>query len=322
MTDLTPDPSVRGASVYSVANTTARRELDLFSNTNLKKWAVFVKQEATRKSTRTGASSSASGAQQFNQVSIEVLMRLPAFWVTLLYAVAVTENARSEGITPVETYGAPEVQEPFVRQPWDVYFGGISLGAADGALSVSGTTLSSPYIDSDDVAGLLFGLHIGRFWQSQRRVFGAELSYHLSNIDYSGAVAPPSPPSPPPTVEASRNFDLDHLAELRILAGYEVHPRLLVYTSAGLALGSTTTEFVFSTGGAVSQASDNNTRIGWSAGLGIATDVSRNSFIRGEVSYVDLGTARYVVDDGLGNRADISQGLDFVRITLGYSFKF
>ncbi|MER8438078.1 porin family protein [Mesorhizobium sp. M1312] len=143
-------------------------------------------------------------------------------------------------------------------------------------------------VDTDGFVGGVFG---GYQWQQENFVYGAE-----ADIGYSGIEGDDG------GVEAKGGFE----GSLRARLGYAVTPEILLYGTAGGALKNQEIE--------AAGSSDENTMLGWTAGVGTDIKITDNVFGRVEYRYTDFGDKDF---DGIGKVKSTDN-----RVTFGVGMKF
>jgi len=123
----------------------------------------------------------------------------------------------------------------------------------------------------------------------------------------------------------STSFDVNCLATLRGRAGL-AFDATLAYVTGGLALGhvKNNVDAIFAGSGQVASFSQNRTKVGWTAGVGVEHMFSRHWTARAEFRYVDLGKTTVSCRDNLGScvsyRGDFSNTLKLGLVGLAYKF--
>jgi outer membrane immunogenic protein len=228
----------------------------------------------------------------------------------VIAAISTTAIAGNIGAADAADVGAPSYRAPPVVVPlvttWTGFYAGANIGgawtsndalwsplpssAAFGAFPVAGSTGGS------SVAG---GQQAGYNWQyAPDWVVGIEGDWSWANA--SGNINQPWVANPGGGVISgsftSMSSKLDWVSSLRARLGYLVAPDLMVYGTAGGALGqidyaaSSSNGLTYQTATAFSR-----THGGWVAGAGVEWMVLPNWLMRGEYLYYSLNSAPSVV---------------------------
>ncbi|CAN7393930.1 outer membrane protein [Mesorhizobium caraganae] len=184
----------------------------------------------------------------------------------------------------------PPAPAPIAELPvasWAGPYAGISAGYGfSGHAKVHD---GGPDIKTKGFVGGVFG---GYQWQQENFVYGAEadLGYNGVKGDSGG-------------VNSKGGFE----GSLRARLGYAVTPEILLYGTGGGALKN---QKVSSPLG-----SDDNTMLGWTAGVGTDIKITDNVFGRVEYRYTDFGSKSF---DSVGTKVKESDN----RVTFGVGMKF
>lgn len=161
--------------------------------------------------------------------------------------------------------------------------------------------------------GWFGGLTAGANWQTSGIVLGVETDIDIANIADNSAVVFAGTS----IVESGSqtHSTIDWLGTLRGRIGLPVASQFLVYGTGGLAYGGVSTRAVVD---AINLSND-ETRVGWTAGAGLEWKVSPGWSLRGEYLYVDLGAKGLSSSSPSlvpANKPDNT--LDLVRVGLVY----
>jgi outer membrane immunogenic protein len=190
-----------------------------------------------------------------------------------------------------------EVEAIIIQQPHPCPAFGNALGA------------SLPTHFSTDPKGFIGGGEIGYNAQLGRWVLGVEADLSGADIKGSDTQTLSSKvagfPGSTVTVQGTASEKLDFFATLRGRFGYTLMPQLLVYGTAGVALGhvSASTTLTESATGCCTPASQtvaassSATLPGWTAGGGLEWMLAPHWTLKGEYLYYDLGTLSYALPD-------------------------
>jgi opacity protein-like surface antigen len=127
----------------------------------------------------------------------------------------------------------------------------------------------------------------------------------------------------------STSFDVNWLATLRGRAGL-AFDSTLVYVTGGVAFGHVNNRFnlIFTPSSGVASFTENKTKVGWTAGVGVEHMFSQHWTARAEFRYVDLGRSRIACSSATdlsgcvssGYRGDFSNTLKLGLVGLAYKF--
>jgi outer membrane immunogenic protein len=170
---------------------------------------------------------------------------------------------------------------PAVVSIWTGPYIGVNGGAVWHRMSVDTENYDSARVKS---TGGTFGGQIGYNWQSQNFVFGLE-----ADANWVGAKE-----SHQQIANVGLGFPIDYTTKLEWLATVRARAgvafgRTLVYGTGGLAIGGVKNTWTFAAGICCAFVSDNDTRVGWTAGGGIEHFVGSNVTVKAEALYVNLG---------------------------------
>ncbi|HRO16191.1 MAG TPA: porin family protein [Paracoccus sp. (in: a-proteobacteria)] len=209
-------------------------------------------------------------------------------------------------------YAAPVVDvepvAPIVTAPvgdWQGAYGGLALGyalAGDDEIGVNeDNTTFLGNIGTAEIGGPNLSVHAGYRWQRNQWVFGPELSYTAGDIsddfDYG--------------IDGTFESEVNHVIALKLKAGYQVRPDMLVYGIAGLTKG----DFTYVVDGSdLDYDAD-----GYVVGLGAEKKLNDRMSVTGEWEFNDFGTT----DVDLGDSGFTTVATPkFHNLKLGLNFKF
>jgi outer membrane immunogenic protein len=245
----------------------------------------------------------------------------------------------------------PYTKAPVIVDPgynWTGFYiglnGGYSWGRANTTLFPVAPLLAFPA--NRDANGGVFGGQIGYNWQVDPRwVIGLEADGQWtgergSRNDVLGSVRVPTPGNDfniVTTTAANTEVSLPWFATFRGRVGFLADPSLLLYGTGGLAVGEvklasqiTQTAQLFGPGSQGTNPvglpvslvgagfSDSQTRVGWTAGVGLEKKFSRNWSAKLEYLYLDFGSKTYFF--GTANQADVSFRDHILRAGINYQF--
>jgi outer membrane immunogenic protein len=176
--------------------------------------------------------------------------------------------------------------------------------------------------EREKTGGTVSGL-LGYNWQQGSFVYGLE-------GDWSWIGARTSQLAARNTLESlSTSFDVNWLATLRGRAGL-AFDSTLVYVTGGVAFGHVNNRFnlIFTPSSGVASFTENKTKVGWTAGVGVEHMFSQHWTARAEFRYVDLGRSRIACSSATdlsgcvssGYRGDFSNTLKLGLVGLAYKF--
>jgi outer membrane immunogenic protein len=232
-------------------------------------------------------------------------MKRIAFAVAL--AMAASPALAADLPLPGPAPAAPATYAPAVNSVynWTGFYLGLNGGYAFG---------TSNWFDSGfgfgtgdfSTKGFLIGGTVGANFQFGAIVYGVEADADWSNLD--GTVAASC------TFIASCETKSGWLATVRGRMGY-AWDRLLVYTTAGAALGNVQAGFQ---GGSLVGA----TQVGWTAGVGVEGAFAPNWTARVEYLFVDFASTSCTTacDPTFGTTTTVSLNESIVRAGIDYKF--
>ncbi len=198
-------------------------------------------------------------------------------------------SASALAIASGSAYAADKAPAPFPGALWAGPYAGLNLGLArhDWAWFETGILFngqSSPWVDSQ--TGFTFGGQLGYNWQRGSYVYGVEADLNWLGVNKSQIFSFLITDPDVITFTTSINW----LATFRGRMGLAVDATL-VYVTAGLAVANVRNGWT-DTGywdGIARSVGGSNTRLGWTAGVGVEHMFARNWTARLEARYTDLG---------------------------------
>jgi|WetSurMetagenome_2_1015567.scaffolds.fasta_scaffold75416_1 outer membrane immunogenic protein len=246
------------------------------------------------------------------------------------------------GVAAVVATAAPAMAQDEAN-PWSGWYLGGNAGANWGG-SQSRTTVTSgggavviPPADAVVIngaplsrstkTGFTGGIEGGYGYKAGDIVLGVETDFGAFNIDQNGAATYTSLQltNPPVNYALSHTLSTDWLWTLRPRAGY-ILGRWFLYGTGGLALSHVKLRASYAdttTQPNVINLSTSSTRVGWTAGGGVAFAITPRWSIKAEYLYTDLGTISGLAGTSsgfatLGARSSIRSNL--VRVGLDFRF--
>ncbi len=198
-------------------------------------------------------------------------------------------NAANAADVIMEEPPAPMPVEELPVASWAGPYVGLSAGYGFG-----GESEDESFGNSIDTDGFVGGAFAGYNWETGGIVAGVE-----GDVGYSGVEGENAGTEVESGVEGS----------LRARLGYVVTPDVLLYTTAGGAAK----QMEVTEGG----VSDDNTMVGWTAGVGTDVKITEQVFGRVEYRYTDYGSEEFTTAGGSGD-VDAKDH----RITFGVGMKF
>jgi outer membrane immunogenic protein len=166
--------------------------------------------------------------------------------------------------------------------------------------------------DSFDVSGFIGGVHAGYNYQFGTFVVGIE-----GDVDFSGADGDNDfRAEGDVTTVGDLSLDVNWQASLRARAGVAVD-RFLIYGTGGIAFADADLDFEGTVDDVSFDASDGQSFVGWTIGLGAEYAFTDNLLGRVEVRYTDFGDQDFDLD-GTSVNVDWSQ----TAVMAGISYKF
>jgi outer membrane immunogenic protein len=198
---------------------------------------------------------------------------------------------------------------------WNGFYGGIQGGGGWGQSDVTffGAANDPPDFmgtQTYDVSGGFAGGVFGYNWQSGSLVFGIEGDYHWADINGRSA-------------EINAGFGDTYFTRLRSFGDIKGRPGLttgeaLWFVSGGAAVGDSQHRYdpaFFPAPGVV----QNDTRWGWTIGLGAEYMFAPNWSAKIEYNYIDLGKSTIQFDPSdLLNRSEFNDTIHTVKVGINY----
>ncbi|WP_409190922.1 outer membrane protein [Bradyrhizobium sp. RDM4] len=250
-------------------------------------------------------------------------------------------GAMAADLAPGTNVPRPYVKAPPMVDPgydWTGFYAGLNGGYSWGRSNAT-VVPTTPFTVGigQNVDGGLGGGQIGYNWQVDPKwVLGVEADLQATgergrSIDALTALRIGSIGV---TGTASSSTDFPWFATFRGRAGVLADPSLLLYATGGLAVGevkfgtqATLTAQLFDGGNAPVGApvtrtgaavSESQTRLGWTAGVGIEKKFNRNWSAKLEYLYLDLGSATYF--GGTANETAVKFHDHILRAGFNYQF--
>lgn len=213
-------------------------------------------------------------------------MKYPITTLTSILAIIALPSFALAADAIDEIPAAPQAQydEPAAVKNWSGAYAGVGLGYAQGKATAPANTFKTK--------GLNGNIYTGYNWQQDSIIYGGEVDLGYSADKGSNAGV------------AFKN-GLNGAARARL--GADFGP-VMAYGAAGLALTRGTVT--------VGAASDTQTHIGWTAGVGAEAKVTENLIGRLEFRHNNYGAKTYAI--GAGTPAKLSE--NEIRIGLGVKF--
>ena len=201
--------------------------------------------------------------------------------------------------TTVRAADLPAKARTYAPDPIPLWTGGyigIQGGVTrhDASFNDLGCTFTCATHEGSETGGTIGGL-LGYNWQRGTFVYGLE-----GDWGWIGAKAT-SEISSSPFFSAESSFDVNWVATIRGRAGLAVDATLL-YLTGGIAFGHVKNSFTsFGSSGVFADFTHNQTKVGWTAGIGVEHMFGPHWTARAEFRYVDLGTTDVACTQGVGN---------------------
>jgi outer membrane immunogenic protein len=192
-------------------------------------------------------------------------------------------------------YKAPP--PPPVTYGWTGFYFGANLGYSWGQVRNDFIVPGPPAVtltESQRVEGIVGGFQWGYNWQFGNWVLGTEADFTFSDERGSTTYCPVLPA---PCFTARHR--IPWLSTARTRLGILAMPNILLYGTAGAALGEVRSDYDFTAFG-VGTLSMRDTRAGWTAGGGIEGLITPNWTLRAEALYIDLGNQRTTLVNNAG----------------------
>ena len=200
--------------------------------------------------------------------------------------------------------------EPIASYGPGYSWAGLYVGASAGfGVGDTQTTVEGFPIADYDINGAIYGAMVGYNFQRGNVVFGVEATINGTDMDGSQGLLTSA-------ITSEREMDWYATAVGRL--GY-ASGKTLFYGFGGVAWADVSSKLnVLGT----TLLEDNETHVGWTAGLGIEHALTDHFTVRVEYSHVDLGEETTTYE--LGKRFSIDKDVDlkFDAIKVGAAYKF
>ena len=195
-----------------------------------------------------------------------------------------------------------------------------------------------------DGEGWLGGAQIGFNRQHGKMVWGVEIDGSWVDINHSASIDTLISGLPPPGPEGGINrqvdVSLDALGTVRGRLGFLASPALLVYATAGLAIGKTSADLTIRGCCGTPDATPDGIRVhgsaeeyhvGWVVGGGAEWAMGHGWSLKAEYQYIDLGSVDYnfrgtnfLTDPPTPHTSNSLRGvdLDLHVVKLGLNYRF
>jgi outer membrane immunogenic protein len=216
---------------------------------------------------------------------------------------------------------------------WTGFYIGLNAGAAsiDAAYSAEASTPPPGGLDvhryTDHVRKTNFigGGQVGYNYQTGMSVFGIEADAQwLNNRVNSDTLADPFFHG---KGRAQFSSNIDWLVTVRGRAGIAATPALLLYVTGGVAFAGINTRYANAAGfnaPLINSYSNNDTRVGWTAGFGAEYALGGGWSVKGEYLRVNFDDTTLniplIVSQNLQGSVKVSQDIDIIRAGINYKF--
>lgn len=269
----------------------------------------------------------------------------------ILTGITVVASLLSTGAFAADLAPRPYTKAPVIVDPgynWTGFYVGLNGGYSWGRAretALIGAPFPGSATTTQNVNGGVFGGQIGYNWQVDPKwVLGVEADAQWTGergrsndlLATLRTTLPGGDFNVVNTLSVNNETKLPWFATFRGKAGFLADPSLLLYGTAGLAVGEvkfssqgTLTAQLFGPGALGTTPagplvtlvgpilSDSQTRVGWTAGAGIEKKFTQNWSAKLEYIYIDLGTKTY--NSGV-NAVDVSFRDQIVRAGINYQF--
>ena len=210
---------------------------------------------------------------------------------------------------------------PVAAPIWTGLYLGILGGVVrhDASFKDLGCAFECGTFDGNKTGGALGGL-LGYNWQSGNFVYGFEGDWIWTGVKTA-------PSNGVFDFHANSSFDVNWIATVRGRAGLAVDATLIYFTG-GVALGHVSNDYTVindSAGNIFARFTQNRTKVGWTAGVGLEHMFGPHWTARAEARYVDLGTKSVSCTEGSSGlcgayRGEFSNTLMMGLVGLNYKF--
>lgn len=228
---------------------------------------------------------------------------------------------------------------------WSGFYAGLHGGwgnsyddaAISGTNTVAGFVVATGAVPGSlktEANGWLIGGHVGYNQQFGSFVLGLEGTLAWTDIEGSaGQTLTLAPLGIPVGITSNSSTGLDWLGTIEARAGLLLTDRFLVFAKGGFAFGKAHSEtsatlVAPAPFGATAAGSVSDTRTGWTVGGGVEYAIAPNWTLRGDYSYVDLGSETYAFGAVVGGPGGIPvtfqahQDFTYHLVKVGTSLKF
>lgn len=206
-------------------------------------------------------------------------------------SVLALSTASNASDLPTKAHSYPPVAAPI----WTGAYLGIQGGVArhDASFKDLGCAFECGTFDGNKTGGALGGL-LGYNWQSGNFIYGLEGDWIWTSVKTA-------PVNGIFDFRANSSFEVNWIATVRGRAGLAIDATLL-YLTGGIAFGHVKNSFTsFGSSGVFADFTHNQTKVGWTAGIGVEHMFGPHWTARAEFRYVDLGTTDVACTQGVGN---------------------
>jgi outer membrane immunogenic protein len=268
-----------------------------------------------------------ASAQVFSQLVFLCLLEMIFGFVTgsrspmikKIFASASCAALAIAGVFAVTVAGAWAAPPGVAAAPnWSGVYGGLSGGYSGGhsAQTDTGVLVLPTVVEEEEdghylMRGGLLGGTLGYNWQRGAAVFGLEGDVSWADISGHSNICGPAGPASHPC-----GTDLNALGTFRGRMGIATGPNAswLLYATGGLAVGD------IRGWDALTPASGNDWRAGWTVGLGVEAAFAPNWSAKLEYLYADLGRAPvFNVVPGVSENVGLTAS--FIRAGINYRFE-
>lgn len=218
---------------------------------------------------------------------------------------------------------------------WQGWYIGVNAGWAQSDVDTTRSVGAGAYFSAAEIAavqassvrdldddGFVGGAQIGYNWQMPGWLLGVEADINSLSLDSAYTLTAPYPAGGKfgSNYTVATSVEQDWLATLRARVGVPIGASLL-YATGGLAIGDTEITQSFSDNFspiALQAVSNDETRVGWTAGVGVEFPIGQMTTVKVEYLHVDLGDTDAVRGIGAGgvhtSRGDAEFTNDIIRV--------
>jgi outer membrane immunogenic protein len=227
--------------------------------------------------------------------------------VLVSVALGAIAASSSAGAADLPFKAAPRAVAPAATYDWSgVYVGGHIGGGwatndiSDPGLGIIGVLLGVPPVQTTDSSGFIGGIQAGWNYQIGRLVLGTEVDFSWADVNgtststFAAGIAGPGT-----SISRALSANTDWTGTSTVRLGY-AHDRWMFYSKAGAAFAHTnyTSTWTGNGGGglALFTGTGDQTRVGWTVGVGAEWAFMNNWSAKLEYDFMDFGSKAVTIN--------------------------